>query len=106
MISKLIDWTLTLSIVAIMTLVGNFIGYVMPVTALPGIITLMVIVLIGMVIHEILPFKLPSIAYIGLLAFFVTIPGVQELKNFRVDIRSKLTLLTTPILAYARISIG
>ena len=63
MISKLIDWTLTLSIVAIMTLVGNFIGYeVMPVTALPGIITLMVIVLIGMVIHEILPFKLPSIA--------------------------------------------
>ena len=108
MISKLIDWTLTLSIVAIMTLVGNFIGYeVMPVTALPGIITLMVIVLIGMVIHEILPFKLPSIAYIGLLAFFVTIPGVPGAEKIS-EWTSEVNLLsfTTPILAYAGISIG
>ena len=53
MLEKLTDWTLTLSLVAAMTLLGNFIGYeVMPLTALPGIISLMVIVLVGMVIHE------------------------------------------------------
>lgn len=77
MLEKLTDWTLTLSLVAAMTLLGNFIGYeVMPVAALPGIISLMVIVLVGMVIHEVLPFKLPAIAYIGILAFLITIPGV------------------------------
>ena len=34
MLEKLTDWTLTLSLVAAMTLLGNFIGYeVMPLTA-------------------------------------------------------------------------
>lgn len=109
MIGKLIDWTLTLSIVAIMTLVGNFIGYeVMPLTALPGIITLMIIVLIGMVIHEALPFKkLPAIAYIGILAFVVTMPffpGSGKIVAWTSEVN--LLALTTPILAYAGISIG
>lgn len=109
MVGKLIDWTLTLSIVAIMTLVGNFIGYeVMPLTALPGIITLMIIVLIGMVIHEALPFKkLPAIAYIGILAFVVTMPffpGSGKIVAWTSEVN--LLALTTPILAYAGISIG
>ncbi|WP_166626433.1 hypothetical protein [Jeotgalicoccus sp. S0W5] len=109
MVGKLIDWTLTLSIVAIMTLVGNFIGYeVMPLTALPGIIILMIIVLIGMVIHEALPFKkLPAIAYIGILAFVVTMPffpGSGKIVAWTSEVN--LLALTTPILAYAGISIG
>ena len=109
MVGKLIDWTLTLSLVAIMTLVGNFIGYeVMPLTGLPGIITLMVIVLIGMVIHEALPFKkLPAIAYIGILAFVVTMPffpGSEKIVAWTSEVN--LLALTTPILAYAGISIG
>ncbi|CEA02495.1 hypothetical protein BN1048_01735 [Jeotgalicoccus saudimassiliensis] len=108
MLDKLTDWTLTLSLVAAMTLLGNFIGYeVMPPAALPGIISLMVIVLIGMVIHEILPFKLPAIAYIGVLAFLVTIPGVPgaaQISAWTSEVN--LLSLTTPILAYAGISIG
>lgn len=109
MIGKLIDWTLTLSIVAIMTLLGNFIGYeVMPLTALPGIISLMVIVLIGMIFHEIIPYKkLPAIAYIGILAFIMTIPGVpgaEKISEWTSEVN--LLALTTPILAYAGISIG
>ena len=109
MLEKLIDWTLTLTIVAAMTLLGNFIGYeVMPLAALPGIISLMVIVLIGMVIHEVLPFKrLPAIAYIGLLAFILTIPGVpgaEKIAEWTAEVN--LLALTTPILAYAGISIG
>ncbi len=108
MLEKLTDWTLTLSLVAAMTLLGNFIGYeVMPLAALPGIISLMVIVLIGMVIHEILPFKLPAIAYIGILAFVLTIPGVpgaEKISAWTSEVN--LLALTTPILAYAGISIG
>ncbi|CAD2073138.1 hypothetical protein JEOAER750_00673 [Jeotgalicoccus aerolatus] len=108
MLEKLTDWTLTLSLVAAMTLLGNFIGYeVMPLTALPGIISLMVIVLVGMVIHELLPFKLPAIAYIGILAFIVTIPGVpgsEKIAEWTAEVN--LLALTTPILAYAGVSIG
>ena len=109
MLEKLIDWTLTLTIVAAMALLGNFIGYeVMPLAALPGIISLMVIVLIGMIIHEVLPFKrLPAIAYIGLLAFILTIPGVpgaEKIAEWTAEVN--LLALTTPILAYAGISIG
>ncbi len=108
MLEKLTDWTLTLSLVAAMTLLGNFIGYeVMPVAALPGIISLMVIVLVGMVIHEALPFKLPAIAYIGILAFLITIPGVpgaEKIAEWTSEVN--LLALTTPILAYAGISIG
>lgn len=109
MLEKLIDWTLTLTIVAAMTLLGNFIGYeVMPLAALPGIISLMVIVLIGMIIHEVLPFKrLPAIAYIGLLAFILTIPdvpGAEKIAEWTAEVN--LLALTTPILAYAGISIG
>lgn len=108
MLEKLTDWTLTLSLVAAMTLLGNFIGYeVMPLAALPGIISLMVIVLIGMVIHEILPFKLPAIAYIGILAFVLTIsgvPGAEKISEWTSEVN--LLSLTTPILAYAGISIG
>lgn len=109
MLEKLIDWTLTLTIVAAMALLGNFIGYeVMPLAALPGMISLMVIVLTGMIIHEVLPFKrLPAIAYIGLLAFILTIPGVpgaEKIAEWTAEVN--LLALTTPILAYAGISIG
>lgn len=109
MLEKLIDWTLTLAIVAAMALLGNFIGYeVMPLAALPGMISLMVIVLTGMIIHEVLPFKrLPAIAYIGLLAFILTIPGVpgaEKIAEWTAEVN--LLALTTPILAYAGISIG
>lgn len=108
MLEKLTDWTLTLTIVAAMTLLGNFIGYeVMPLAALPGIISLMVIVLIGMVIHELLPFRLPAIAYIGILAFLLTIPGVPGAEKIAAwTSEVNLLALTTPILAYAGISIG
>lgn len=105
---KLIDWTLTLAIVSALTLIGNMIGYgVMPLAALPGIITLMAIVLVGMVIHHYLPFKVPSIAYIGILGFLVTIPGVPGAETlYAWTAEVNLLALTTPILAYAGISIG
>lgn len=105
---KLIDWTLTLAIVSALTLLGNMIGYgVMPLAALPGIITLMIIVLVRMVIHHYLPFKVPSIAYIGILGSLVTIPGVAAAETiYTWTAEVNLLALTTPILAYAGISIG
>src|SRR5699024_11228152 len=103
MLEKLIDWTLTLTIVAAMALLGNFIGYeVMPLAALPGMISLMVIVLTGMIIHEVLTFKrLPAIAYIGMMAFIFNIPCVTEVE-YILERSTEVTFicLTNLIFAY------
>lgn len=108
MAEKLIDWTMTLIIVGALTLLGNLIGYeVMPLTALPGIIVLMLIVLAGMVIHAYVPWKIPSIAYIGIIGFLITVPafpGSEPIYTWTAEVN--LLAITTPILAYAGISIG
>ncbi len=92
-----------------MVLIGNWIGYsVMPFDALPGIITLTLISLAGLIIHQLVPYKkIPSIAYIGILAFILTIPGVpgsEQIVAWTTDVN--LLAIATPILAYAGISIG
>ncbi|KGR88912.1 hypothetical protein CD30_17890 [Ureibacillus massiliensis 4400831 = CIP 108448 = CCUG 49529] len=109
MLKNLQEWVILFVIVSIMVLIGNWAGYdVMPLDALPGIIVLALISLIGLIIHRINPYKgIPSIAYIGILAFIITIPGVPGSEQI-VEWTSKVNLLAiaTPILAYAGISIG
>ncbi|RKJ40640.1 hypothetical protein D7X33_36350 [Butyricicoccus sp. 1XD8-22] len=109
MLKNLQEWIILFVIVSLMVLIGNWAGYdVMPLDALPGIIVLALISLIGLIIHRINPYKgIPSIAYIGILAFIITIPGVPGSEQI-VEWTSKVNLLAiaTPILAYAGISIG
>lgn len=109
MLKNLQEWVILFVIVSLMVLIGNWAGYdVMPIDALPGIIVLALISLIGLIIHRINPYKgIPSIAYIGILAFIITIPGVPGSEQI-VEWTSKVNLLAiaTPILAYAGISIG
>ncbi|MFC4557790.1 hypothetical protein ACFO3D_06150 [Virgibacillus kekensis] len=96
-------------IIGFIVLIGNWIGYeVMPLAALPGIIVLSLISLVGLIIHKLVNYqKIPSIAYIGILAFVLTIPGVPGSEQI-VAWTSEVNLLAiaTPILAYAGISIG
>ncbi|WP_085520612.1 hypothetical protein [Tuberibacillus sp. Marseille-P3662] len=109
MLKNIQEWVLLFIIIGFMIVIGNWIGYnVMPLEALPGIITLALISLAGLMIHKLIPYKkIPSIAYIGILAFILTIPGVPGSGQI-VAWTSEVNLLaiTTPILAYAGISIG
>ncbi|PYF05617.1 hypothetical protein [Ureibacillus chungkukjangi] len=109
MLKNIQEWILLFIIVSVMVAVGNWIGYeVMPLEALPGILALVGISLVGLILHRVNPYKgIPSIAYIGILAFIVTIPGVPGAEQI-VEWTSKVNLLAiaTPILAYAGISIG
>lgn len=109
MLKSLQEWIMLFIIISFMVVMGNWIGYdIMPLQTVPGIITLASISLIGLTIHRLVPYKgLPSIAYIGILAFVLTIPGVPG-ASYIVDWTTEVSLLaiTTPILAYAGISIG
>jgi len=108
MLKSIQEWVMVFIIIGAIILVGNWIGYdILPTMAIPGILTLIAICLAGLIIHRLLPFQLPSIAYIGILGFIVTIPGVPG-STYIVQWTNEVTLLaiTTPILAYAGISIG
>ena len=109
MLKNIQEWVILFVIVSFMVIVGNWVGYeVMPLEAIPGILTLAAISLVGLILHRLNPYKkIPSIAYIGILAFLITIPGVPGSEQI-VEWTAKVNLLAiaTPILAYAGISIG
>ncbi|MGI6359410.1 MAG: DUF340 domain-containing protein [Bacillota bacterium] len=95
-------------VTALITLVGNFIGYkINPIQAIPGMLILLVIVTLGYLASKYIPIKLPSIAYISALAIIASIPGVpgaDTVIKYVGDIQ--FLAICTPILAYAGISIG
>lgn len=108
MLKSIQEWVMVFAIIGAIILIGNWIGYdILPTTAIPGILALIAICLVGLIIHKLLPFKLPSIAYIGILGFILTIPAMPG-STYIVQWTSEVSLLalTTPILAYAGISIG
>ncbi|MDS9472604.1 hypothetical protein [Sporosarcina pasteurii] len=108
MLRNIQEWTMVLAIIGLITLVGNWIGYnVMPTQALPGMILLIVISIAGLALDKLLPFNIPAIAYISLIAIVLSIPGVPGSETV-VKWTSEVNLLaiTTPILAYAGIAIG
>ncbi|MDD4570774.1 MAG: hypothetical protein PHE70_11740 [Tepidanaerobacteraceae bacterium] len=95
-------------IVAILILVGNFVGYkIDPVTAFPGMLILFLIVVVGLWITKIMPGKLPAVVYVSLLGIILTMPWFP-LGEKIAELTSKVNFLalTTPILGYAGISMG
>ncbi|KWW20325.1 MULTISPECIES: hypothetical protein [Bacillaceae] len=108
MLKNIQEWVLVLGIIGIVVLTGNWIGYdILPITALPGMIILILISLAGLIIGKLVPLKIPSIAYIGIIGFILTVPsmpGSDQLVKWTADV--SLLAIATPILAYAGIGIG
>jgi len=97
-----------LSIIGLIALLGNWIGYkVSPIEALPGIIIIVVVTLIGWSLTEYLPFKIPAVVWISLLALLITSPALPG-NSFFAEQTAKINFmaLATPILAYAGLSFG
>ena len=95
-------------IVAVLTLVGNFVGYkVDPISAFPGMLILYLIVIGGLWITKIMPGKLPAVVYVSLLGIILTMPWFP-LGEKIAELTAKVNFLalTTPILGYAGISMG
>lgn len=109
MLKNIQEWVLLFVIVGLVVVIGNWIGYtVMPLEAIPGVIVLALISLAGLIIHKLIGYeKIPSIAYIGILAFILTMPGMpgqEQIVAWTTEVN--LLAIATPILAYAGISIG
>jgi|SRR5699024_7975322 len=99
---------IVLLITAAISIVGNFIGYeVNMIEAIPGALILVLISLAGIALAEVIPFKIPSVAYIVTLSTILTVPGVpgSEFISYHVS-KVNFLALTTPILAYAGIYTG
>ncbi len=102
------EWTLLLVIFGFTALLGNWAGYeILPLAAIPGMIVLIVICLVGFILRELIPINFPSIAYISLIGVLVSMPwmpGSEKIVEWTSEV--ELLALATPILAYAGISIG
>lgn len=97
-----------LLITSSLTLAGNFVGAkINPIEALPGMIILVLIALVGIILSKIIPFKIPSVAYIVTLSAILTIPGVPGAEKVALyAAKVNFLALCTPILAYAGIYTG
>jgi len=107
-IEKNIERLKMLILVVIITLIGQKIGFgISPINALPGMIIVIILSMIGLALKELLPFKLPAFAYVSLIALILTMPYLPTSK-FILKYTNQVNFLgtTTPILAYAGISIG
>lgn len=97
-----------LLIVAVITLVGNLLGYRQSiVAAAPGMALMVVIGFVSLLLGRFLPLELPSFAYAMVIAFLISLPfsPVQE-TVIRMTEQINFLATTTPILAYAGLSIG
>jgi len=97
-----------LIIIGIITLVGNFVGANIPmIDAIPGMIFLIAISILGVIFAKIIPVRIPAVADIVTIGCIVTIPGFPGATIFNAWAQKvNFLALTTPILAYAGISIG
>lgn len=105
---KWLDMILIFGLMGVMSLIGNTIGYKLPlVDATIGYAIMMVITLIGILLSRVVPFKLPMVFWISIVALLSTSP-VSPIAKPIIAYTSKVDFLAlcTPILAYAGLSVG
>lgn len=96
-----------LCIVSALALTVNFIATgASPLTALPGMAILVAVSIAGLQLAKMIPFRVPSVAWISLLAIIITIPGVPG-SAWVADAVGKVNFLAlaTPVLAYAGLAL-
>lgn len=108
MLKNIQEWTLLLAIFGVVATLGNWIGFeVLPFQAVPGIIVLIIICLVGLIVQKLMPGNIPSVAYIAIIGVIVSMPGMpgsEKIVAWTNEVN--ILALATPILAYAGIAIG
>ncbi|MFD2922428.1 hypothetical protein [Halobacillus naozhouensis] len=108
MMKSMQEWIVLLVIFGIVSLLGNWVGYgTFPVGAIPGMVILILVSLVGMIMQKLIPIDIPSIAYVAIVGVLISMPWMPGSEQI-VAMTSSINLLalTTPILAYAGIAIG
>lgn len=103
----MIEKSKVLALIGVIAILGNWVGYgVSPIKALPGMIVIVIITIVGLALNTLVP-KMPSVVWISLIALIITtpiFPGNEWIvaKTGEIDFMA----LATPILAYAGLSLG
>jgi len=107
--TKILNQFKVIFLVGVITLIGQRIGYGISIgTAIPGMIIILIIGMIALIIKDFTPnLKFPAFAWASLLALLLTMPFMPSSK-FMLEYTNQVSFLgtTTPILAFAGISIG
>lgn len=104
----ILDWIIVLIISGGIAILGNTIGYGATFNeSLQGMVWLVIFTLLGFFVKELLPFDLPSVAYISAIAIIACLP-FSPIATMVITSVEKVSLLAlcTPILAYAGVTIG
>ncbi len=105
---KLHEYGLVLLIAGVMAIAGNTIGYKLPVgEAIVGYLIIVAITLIGIAVQRVLPFKLPIVFWVSIVAILSTTP-ISPVAKLVTYYTSKVDFLAlcTPILAFAGLGVG
>lgn len=105
---SLIHSLIVLLITASISVIGNLVGYQTNIIeSIPGMLILVGMAMAGIILAKIIPFKIPSVAYIVTVSTILTVPGVPGAAKIS-ELVSKVDFLalTTPILGYAGIYTG
>ncbi len=104
-----LKWTFFhLMLICILTLIGNWVATkVDPVTALPGMLFIYAICVVGVLLAKYVPFYVPTIAYIGTISLVLTMPGMPFSKEILAAVgKVNFLALATPIIAFTSLSIA
>jgi hypothetical protein len=105
---KLKETIIILLLAGVMAIIGNSVGYNMPAgEAAIGYVIMVGIVVVGMVVARLFPIKLPMVFWISIIAVLSTTP-ISPIAKMVTYYTGKVDFLalTTPILAYAGLSVG
>lgn len=101
---RILSWM----VVGLMVLIGNRIGFDVPMLeALPGVILIIVAVLIGDLVYVGTKRKLPAVCWISLVAMIMTFPAMPYSAEI-AEITGKVSFLAliTPMLTFAGLSLA
>ena len=95
--------------VGFMILIGQWLGYgLSPIKSIPGTLVVLLIAMLALKIRELTPnLKFPAFAWASLMALLLSMPFMPTSKLF-LQYTDQVNFLgtTTPILAFAGISVG
>ena len=105
---SLAEHAVVLVIVCAIALIANWAGQgTALLTALPGMLIIYAIVMAGLLLTKVMPFYLPSVAWVSLVSMAVTLPitpGSEWLLGHLKAIN--FLSMVTPVLAYAGLAIS
>ncbi len=106
--AKFLDQLKLMLFVGLFILIGQFVSSgASPIAALPGMLIIIVIAMLALVLKDLVPLKFPAFAWATLIAFILTLP-MMPTSSVLLSYINKVGFLatTTPILAFAGISVG